>query len=402
MTLAHTRRVARHAGVIAGLVLLAHDVNGQTAADLFDRETLQEIRLFINTRDLAQLRADPFAAGVHAADLQWRDRRVRNVAVRSAGLASRSPNKLALLVEFDRYTSGQRFLGLRSLKLDNLYTDPSMLRERLAFALFERMGQPVPRESFGRLFINNEYEGLYSFVEPIDADYLARVTGDSSRYLFEFHHVPPPFAGEFLGEAPGAYKPRFEARTHEQESDEALYGPIRDLFREVNSPLDAGWRDRVEPYLELAPFVTFVAIEVFTAEVDGLTGTAGMANFYLDRPVGTVRHRFLAWDRDTSAQQVDMPIFALTGQNTIVNRALGFADLRSLFLDVLAQCARIATQDGWWEAEAVRAAALISVAAHEDARKAFSNEALDQATAFVVDFTRRRSAFVLQDVARAR
>ena len=42
------------------------------------------------------------------------------------------------------------------------------VRERLAFTIFEKMGEPAPRESFCRLYINNEYQGLYAITEEID------------------------------------------------------------------------------------------------------------------------------------------------------------------------------------------------------------------------------------------
>ena len=84
--------------------------SGQTAADLFDRDTVQEIRLFVNSRDLAELRTKFREDIYYVADFQWRNLRVRNAAVRSRGGISRNPSKPALRIDFNRYTTGQRFL----------------------------------------------------------------------------------------------------------------------------------------------------------------------------------------------------------------------------------------------------------------------------------------------------
>ena len=81
----------------------------------------------------------------YTADLQWRNIRVRNAGVRSRGSASRNGDKLGLRVDFDRYVTGQRFLGLKSIVLKNLWQDGSFMHEALAMAFFARMGQPAPR-----------------------------------------------------------------------------------------------------------------------------------------------------------------------------------------------------------------------------------------------------------------
>ena len=371
----------------------------QTSDELFDPNTLQEIRLFINSRDLRDLRERFTENTRYPADLQWRNMRVRNVSVRSHGLASRNPTKLSLEVDFDSYTSGQTFLGLKSLVLDNLWTDPSMVRDRVAMAFFARMGQAAPRESYCRLYINNVFEGVYVLIEPVDPTFVARTTGDGSGYLYSLEFTTP-FFGEFLGEDLAAYKPRFEARSRERESDSALYTPIRELFRTANQADDASWAAAMDPYLDLAQFVTHVAIEVFLAENDGVLGGAGMANFYLYRDPVSTRHRLFVWDKDTTFFDPAFSILTRSEDNVIFRRALRVPSLRSLYLQVLSDCARAAAADGWLEAEVNRAVSLIDAAAREDPRKRFTNEEFDAAVAFVREFARIRPDFVLREVAR--
>lgn len=371
----------------------------QTSDELFDANALQDIRLFINSRDLGDLRTRFAENTRYPADLQWRDIRVRNVSVRSHGLASRNPAKLALQIDFDTYTRGQTFLGLKSLVLDNLWTDPSMVRDRVAMAFFAHMGQPAPRESYCRLFINNSFEGLYVLIEPVDPLFVARTSGDGSGYLFSFEFTTP-FFGEFLGEDVAAYRPRFEARSRERESDSNLYTPIRELFRTANQADDATWAQAMDPLLDVAQFMTQVAIEVFLAENDGVLGAAGMANFFLYRDAVSTRHRLLVWDKDTTFFDPTFSILTRSDENVIFRRALNVPALRSLYLQVLADCARAAATDGWLEGEINRTVGLIDAVAREDPRKRFSNEEFDAAVAAVRDFARIRPDFVLRAVAR--
>jgi len=263
------------------------------------------------------------------------------------------------------------------------------------------MGQPAPRESLARLYINGAYEGVYTLVEPVDSLFLSRELGDGMGYLFE-HKFVGGFYGEFLGDDYAPYKLRFEAQTHRLESDYTLYAPIRQLFLEVNQNVDSVWRERVSWLVDLNQVITHVAIETFLAEGDGFLGGSGMANFYLYRPLATNVHRLLAWDRDTTFQDIESPIFARVADNALISRALQFPDLRALYLDVLEQCARAAAQDRWLEAEIFSAHQLIRNAAYEDGAKRSTNEEYELAIAHLLSFAQRRSAFVLDEVGKAR
>lgn len=383
------------------LLLAPAMARAQTSDEFFDGRTLHDVRLYIHSRDLAELRARYLEDLYVPADFEWRGIRVRNVGVRVRGLATRSAIKPGLRIDFNRYTHGQVFLGMSALILDNALKDPSFLRERISMAFIKRMGQPAPRESFGRVYINGAYEGLYALVESVDGAFLARETGDGLGYLFE-HRFINGFYAEFLGDDYAPYRLRFDAKTHELEGDYALYAPIRELFREVNHDVDSVWRERVGWFIDLPQMITHVAIETFLGEFDGFLGGSGMANFYLYRPLETNVHRLIAWDRDTTFQEPDSPLFARVPENALMSRALRFVDLRTLFLDVLESCARSASLDQWLEMEIVQAQQLIRDAAYADGGKLSSNEEFDLAVAHLISFAQRRPAFVLDEVAKAR
>ena len=376
-------------------------VRAQTADDLFDVSGVHDIRLFVNSRDLQLLQWHWNQNTYYPADLQWRSMRVRNVGIRSRGRTTRNPIKLGLEIDFTRYNGRQRFLGLRSLVLDNHWRDPAMIRERVAMAFFQRMGEPAPRESFCRLYINNQYQGLYSLVEMIDEDFLNRSLGEYSSYLFEYHYTKP-FHAAYPGDDLAAYRPMFEPRTHGQLSEGLLYSPIRDLFREINEPVDNGWRDRVERYIDLAQFVRTVAIETFLSESDGVTGFAGMNNFYFHRQAGSDRHRFIVWDKDLTFSDVGSSVLRLPTANELLRRVLAFSDFQALYLATLEACAQAAVTDGWLLGEVERSASLVARAVLEDRLKPFSNDEFNGAVEYLKAFAAARPAFVQQSVDDAR
>jgi spore coat protein CotH len=376
------------------------DAAAQTVNDLFNRQTIKEIRLFIHSKDLQEMRARYLENVYYVADLQWGRLRVRNAAVRIRGFGSRSATKPGLRIDFDRYVTNQRFLGMRSVILDNLLQDASMLREFVGMEVFARMGHPASRESFVRLFINNVDHGLYTVVEAIEPEFLARTLGENSGYLFEFHWIYA-YRGEDLGDDFAPYRALLEARTHRLESDNALYSPIRELIREANVPVDAVWRERVEQYLDLRAFVSHLALNAFLSQQDGFLGYDGMNNFYLYRPARSTVHRLIPWDLDVALDDVNLQIFARTHENPLSRGALAFPDLRAHYLDVLKECARITTEDNWLAAMVLRAAELIRPAAHADRLKPWSNAQFEESVEQLVTFASTRPSVVMRAVEAA-
>jgi spore coat protein CotH len=386
---------------LVAILLAAPPAAAQTTADLFDPNSVQEIRLSVNSRDLAVLRAHTELNTWYTADLTWHNIRVRNVGIRSRGQGSRNPTKPGFRVDMARYTTGQTFVGMSTIILDNIWQDDSQLRERLAFTMFERMGLPAPRESFCRLFINNAYQGLYAITEEIDGNFTKRVTGETDGTVFEYHwSADAIWRAEDLG-AVAAYKPKLEPRTHVLDADATLYNPIVALFKEVNGPDDAVWRSRVEPYIDLTQFMRHVAVEEFIAENDGVLGYAGMNNFYLYRDQGTTKHRLFVWDKDNAFLSIDSGV-KRTDDNVLFRRAMTYPDLRDVYFTTLEDCARSAAADDFLLLEIDRLVAVIFDAARSDPKKQFDNDRWDQAVAYLRDFAARRPRIVLDDVARAR
>jgi spore coat protein CotH len=394
------RLVASTMWVLFGALLFpaAPVAHAQTADELFAPATLHDLQVFMNTRDVQQLRDTYLENTYYQADLEWRGMRVRSVAIRSRGFGTRNPVKPGFAIDFDRFAAGQRFLGLQSLVLDNLWQDGSLVRDAVTMALFERLGQPAPREAYTRLFINGEYEGVYSLVEAVDPVFLSRAFGDSGGYAFEYHWLDE-FHAEYLGRSLGRYKELFEPVAHESASDTTLYLPLHDLFREINATSSPTWRQSVERLLDVRGFLTHVAIETFVSENDGILGNWAMNNFYLYRPSGSTQHRFIPWDRDNAFLAPDTSILLRAGDNILMRRLLEHSDLREFYLQALERCAR---EGAWLEQAIVTRANLIRAAAYADNRKSFSNDQFEAGVAFLIQFARSRPNFVIAEVAGVR
>ena len=155
---------------------------GPTADDLFNDDAVQQVQLFVNSKDWKELQETYRENTYYPADLHWNGMVVRNIGIRSRGTGSRNPIKPGLRLDFDRYSTTQKFLGLKSFILDNLVQDLPMMQERLVMSLPDEDGTAgAARGVHTGLWVNNEFIGLYTIVESIDKDFLERTFGERRR-----------------------------------------------------------------------------------------------------------------------------------------------------------------------------------------------------------------------------
>lgn len=397
---------------MATWLLIAPAATAQTVEDLFDDSQLHDVKLFVHSSDWQALKANYSENRYYPADLEWRGVRVRNVGIRSRGMASRNEFKPGLRIDMNRYVEGQRFLGLRALVLDNAYRDISTIRERVSMKLFARMGIPAPREAHARLYVNNTLQGVYVLTEELGEEFVARAftkpeseepdRGTLFEYKWEFE-----YAFTYLGGALEPYQQIFEPRTHENDSVSELYAPVEEMVRLVNQSAGDQFIPTAGARLDLAQVVKYVAIERFLAEYDGFLGYKGMANFYLYRYAHDGRAIFVPWDKDQTFNQANLQIGQGLGDNELVKRAIGVPELRQVYLDTLAACAsaasEIVAESGlpWLVDEVTRADRLVRDAIAADPNRWFSFDDYRSEITRMLEFARTRPGFVACEVENA-
>ena len=383
-----------------------------TSADFFDQSVLHDIRLVMKPADWDALRASYLEDTYYRADMQWRDQTVPIVGVRSRGSGSRNPYKPGLKIDFGRYAD-QKFLGLKSLALANGWQDPSLMKQRISMLFYTRMGIPAPRVTHARLFVNDEYVGLYQVMEPIDKNFLARVYGTDEAgknlnggYLYQYLWKDA-YEWDYLGSSLQTYLELFEPKTHEDEAPSVLYGPFDTLFKTINEVSDGAFEREVGPSIDLPGFVKYLAVDNFIADYDGFLGYWGPNNFYVYRQQGRTDLVWFPWDKDLAFWAPDYDIFQNVDRNVLAKRALAMPALRRLYLETLAACARSAMAPasevdptGWLEAEALKEIAQFHEAGLADQQKNFGSERMDDELQKVLRFSRARGPYVLREAGK--
>ncbi len=158
-------------------------VDEDDAPDIFDDEVLHEVRLFFNQEKvidtltaLKEFREEEhitkYLGGRALVDGVYYD----SVGVRFKGESSydfsNTPKK-SLKLDFDYFDFGQKHQGQRKLNLLNGFKDPTMIREKMYLDLLHEYGLPAPKSSYTKVYINDEYWGLYLITQQIDKHFLS-------------------------------------------------------------------------------------------------------------------------------------------------------------------------------------------------------------------------------------
>jgi spore coat protein H len=400
-------RLLRAASALAALLLFSNaDAQTLTADDLFNDGVLHEIRLSVHPRDWASLKSNYLLDEYYPAHFVWNGQTLRNIGIKSRGSGSRSPVKPGLKIDFNRYDSTQTLLGLTSIVLRNNTQDPSSLHERLSMKLFAQMGIPASRTAHARLFVNDEYVGLYLIVESIDRRFLAGHFPENDGYLYKYDWASQYFF-DYKGPAATLYTPTpFLPETHEKDPDAA---PLVTMIRTINETPADRFLDAVSALVDVRAFVRQAAVENFLADNDGLLGYAGMNNFYLYRSNSTRISTFIPWDKSEAFKSGpfhpvvynvdDIPDFV---RNRLMVGAMTVQEFRDLYFDTLLTCAAFADTDEWLAQEIRREYEQIRQAALDDPVKPFTNEDFESEVQKLLEFARLRTSAVTQDVSRRR
>ena len=404
---------------VGGLLLHAQTTTPVDPSDpFFDDSQVQTISILINSRDWESLRVNYLDNTYYPCDFKWNDQTVRNIGIRSRGTGSRSGVKPGLRIDFDRYTTSQTFLGLKSVVLRNQTQDASNMHERLSMLLFRRLGVRVSRETFAKLFINNVYEGLYTIVESVDKTFLKKSFGENEGDLFKYDYPADqaPYFFEDRGTNPNLYVPLpFKPETNETDPHPEK---IVELVRVVANDSDAVFPTTVAAYVDWDNFTRHIAIENVLSDQDGFNGEYGINNFYWYRLQNKNLFMWIPWDKSEAFKNSSsMGIFHnfLDGipsrRNRLSARAMTVPIVQAMYLDRLLDASRSMREldvqnptdtRGWMEREIQREYDQIRDLVYADTLKPFTNEEFEAEVERLRVFARERPAFVENAVAEWR
>jgi len=259
---------------------------------------VQEIHIDIEDDDLKKMK-DALPDRIYVpTTFHWGEVVLKNVGVRYKGNSSSNPNqqhKRSFLVKFDEWVKGQRFLGLRRVALDNGVQFGSVFSEPIITSILREEGIVASRCNHAKLYVNDEYMGVYVNVERIDQAFVARNFPKPEGALYKVDMGGPGCDLNYLGDDRAHYGATFEPKT-DAASDEMR--DVIGLLRKINRTSDREFQRMLETTIDADAFLKTMAVMLFSGAFDQLTGW-NPHNYYLYHGLEKdQRWSYLPWDLD--------------------------------------------------------------------------------------------------------
>ena len=216
-----------------------------------------------------------------------------SIGFRARGNTSLSSQKKSFKIDFNRFVSAQKFQGLEELNLNGEHNDVSIMRSYLAQYLLRAAGLASARTSYVKLYINNEYKGLYINVEHLDDEFLdLRFPTEANGNLWKC------FYGADLtwwGSNPGAYQSVYELKTNKDSAD---YSALLNFINVLNNTPASGFACAIQEVIDVDLFLRNIALEILMGQWDGYAYNKN--NYYLYQRESDSKMVYLSYDLDNT------------------------------------------------------------------------------------------------------
>ena len=222
---------------------------------------------------------------------------IHNIGLRLRGNTSRLAEKKSFKISFNSFDKGRKYKGVEKLNLNSEHNDPSVARAKLVWDFFAYAEVPAARVNHVRLYINNEYRGLYLNVEHIDEEFVKKRFENTDGNLFKCLW---PANLNFINSDPESYKfsndgrRTYDLKTNVTEDD---YSGLADFIWRLNNTVTNNFQCKIEEVLDVNSVLKAMAIDMLTSNWDGVIN---QNNFYLYEDLKTGIFHWIPYDTDNS------------------------------------------------------------------------------------------------------
>lgn len=263
---------------------------------IFDDSYVHEVRITMDSQDFWAQLSDDYQSNY--PDVPYRIARatidgeiVDSVGIRQKGFASHfgsQGNKKSLKIDFNHFVSGTKYDGLKKINMNNGFGDPAIQRDKLCYNILDKSGVDVPRTSYAKVYLNDEYWGLYLLVEQVDRTFLKANFSDSDGNLFKNMSNSEL---DWLGSDTSTYQQIFELKT--DPSPEA-WNDLVNLMDVINNTDDIIFEEEIKKVFDVDLYLKVLAVDVATGNWDSYIEHG--RNFYMYQDVDSRKFNWIPWD----------------------------------------------------------------------------------------------------------
>ncbi|WP_432409193.1 CotH kinase family protein [Wukongibacter sp. M2B1] len=280
---------------------------------IFEKDNVIDINVEIAEEDLESILDDPMAEEYKSATVTVDGVTLDNVGFRTKGnltlksVANSDSERYSFRIKLDKYVDGQDLLGLDEFVVNNMYSDPSYMREYLSYEALRETGEDVPLTTFANVYVNGELYGFYLMVEAIDDSFLERSFGDDSGNLYKAEK------GSTLQYAEGSEYDSLELKSGKDETKTNLQN-----FMKTLNEVSEGEKGDIESVLDVDSALRYIAANTVLGNYDSYSGNMAQ-NYYLYEQDG--KFTVIPWDYnmsmggfgggDQTTIPIDEPVFGV-------------------------------------------------------------------------------------------
>jgi spore coat protein CotH len=210
----------------------------------------------------------------------------------SSYTASGTTPKKSLKFKFDEYRDSQTLMGLKKLNAHNGVSDPSFMRETIAYHI-ARQYMPASRTAYANVYVDGNLLGLYVLVEQVDKLFLSKHFDGNNGNLYKASNNGGNL--EYLGDDQSAYENDYVLKTSENKND---WSGFIDFIERLNNTADSVFIDSLQTCFDLDTCIRMLAFNMVLSNFDSYTGSS--RNFYLYDDKTNGRLVTIPWDYNES------------------------------------------------------------------------------------------------------
>lgn len=253
---------------------------------VFDDSTVARVDVTVSETAIAYMYNNVQSDSLHVCSVRFRNRFIDetldSVGITLRGNTSRNSQKKSFKLDFNAFLPGRDFYKLDKMNLNGEHNDPSIIRSKLCWDLFNDVGMIHSRASHAEVFINGKYYGLYINIEQVDDKFLKKNFSDATGNLWKCLY---PADLVYLGEDQNLYKKfnggikTYDLKTNETADD---YSSLAHLISIINRTSISLLPDSLEKIMDVSGVFKMFAFNALVASWDDYRSLNNNYYLYLD------------------------------------------------------------------------------------------------------------------------
>ncbi len=254
---------------------------------LYPHNQVVNVNISMDENSLEDLWENAIDEEYYSCDITYNGFTLENVAIRAKGNSSlrdvyeSGDDRFSYNIDLNYYED-QDYFGIDKLILNNLFRDPTMMAEYIAYEALDSLDATASRTTYVALSLNGEYYGLYLSVEHVGNEFLDAHYGNSD---YEFYKPDNGLGADllYLGDT-DIYVGLIDKNVEEEETDNtAIINLMETLSTNTN----------IDEVFDVDDYLKYLAVSTYTVNLDSYQGGI-YHNYYLYNNEGVFE--WIAWD----------------------------------------------------------------------------------------------------------